>query len=55
MTVHKVENGRPTVVTRTGQHWLYHWHRFIDHLAEGKTAASFFESLSTPILDNSNV
>jgi len=23
--------------------WKYQWHRFIDHLAEGKTAKSFFE------------
>jgi hypothetical protein len=32
-----------------GQHeegrWFFHWHRFIDHLAEGKDAESFFESL----------
>lgn len=27
------------------EEWLYHWHCFIDHLAEGKTAESFFESL----------
>jgi hypothetical protein len=44
MTVHKVENGRPTVVTKPEQHWLYHWHRFIDYLAEGRTPESFFES-----------
>jgi hypothetical protein len=25
--------------------WLEAWHRFIDHLAEGKTAESFFETL----------
>lgn len=25
--------------------WLYQWHRFIDHLAEGKDAESYFESL----------
>lgn len=25
--------------------WLYHWHRFIDHLASGKSADSFFEEL----------
>lgn len=25
--------------------WIGHWHRFIDHLAEGKDAHSFFESL----------
>ena len=34
-TVHAVENGRSTLVTRAEQHWLYHWHRFIDHRAEG--------------------
>ncbi len=26
--------------------WCFHWHRFIDHLAEGKDAESFFASLS---------
>ncbi len=26
--------------------WLTVWHRFIDHLAEGKDAESFFASLS---------
>jgi hypothetical protein len=25
--------------------WKKEWHRFIDHLAEGKDAESFFESL----------
>jgi len=45
MTVHAVEHGRPTIVTRAGQQWLYHWHRFIDHLAEGKTPEAFFASL----------
>lgn len=25
--------------------WLYHWHRFIDHLAEGGTPESFFATL----------
>jgi hypothetical protein len=45
MTVHAVENGRSTLVTRAGQHWLYHWHRFIDHLAEGNTPDTFFETL----------
>lgn len=25
--------------------WKNEWHRFIDHLAEGKDAESFFESL----------
>lgn len=27
------------------KYWRYQWHRFIDHLAEGKDAESFFESL----------
>ncbi len=44
-TVHAVKNGRPTIVTRAGQQWLSHWHRFIDHLAAGKTSEAFFESL----------
>ena len=25
--------------------WLFHWHRFIDHIAFGKEAESFFSSL----------
>ena len=25
--------------------WLYHWHRFIDHIAEDKDIDSFFEEL----------
>jgi hypothetical protein len=25
--------------------WQYHWHRFIDHLAEGKTPEDFFREL----------
>ena len=25
--------------------WFAHWHHFIDHLADGKTAESFFEKL----------
>jgi hypothetical protein len=25
--------------------WVFHWHRFIDHLSEGKDAESFFISL----------
>ena len=45
LTVHEVENGRPTIVTRAGQHWLYHWHRFLDFLAEGKTSEEFFATL----------
>jgi len=45
MTVHEVAYGRSTLVTRAGQHWLYHWHRFLDFLAEGKTAEDFFATL----------
>ena len=26
--------------------WLVEWHRFIDHLAQGKTADEFFATLS---------
>ena len=26
--------------------WLYHWHDFIDYLAEGKTAKGFFKKLT---------
>jgi len=44
-TVHTVENGRATMVTRAGHHWLSQWHRFIDHLAARHSPASFFESL----------
>jgi hypothetical protein len=25
--------------------WRFHWHRFIDHLADGKDAESFFATL----------
>ena len=25
--------------------WLYYWHRFIDYLAEGKSAEDFFKDL----------
>lgn len=36
------------IVTRTYNVWTWRseWHRFIDHLAEGKDAESFFKSLS---------
>jgi len=38
----------PAATTPSGfpvQEWLMFWHRFIDHLAEGKDAESFFQSL----------
>jgi hypothetical protein len=47
-TVPTVEHGRPTLVTRAGQHWLSHWHRFIDHLAAGKSPEAFFDTLALP-------
>jgi hypothetical protein len=28
-----------------GLEWQYHWHQFIDHLAEGKDVESFFTEL----------
>jgi hypothetical protein len=34
--------------SETVQEWLMFWHRFIDHLAEGKNAESFFASLISP-------
>lgn len=34
----EIENGKIPL-------WHYHWHRFIDHLAEGKEAEKFFTSL----------
>lgn len=35
---------RTEVITEV---WLINWHRFIDHLAEGKDAESFFQQLLT--------
>jgi hypothetical protein len=32
----------------TEPEWQSTWHRFIDHLADGNTAASFFERLPEP-------
>ncbi len=29
--------------------WVYHWHKFIDHLAEGKPKESFFGLIDTTI------
>jgi hypothetical protein len=44
-TLHIVDNGRPTMVTSTGQSWLSHWHGFVDCLAEGKTPEDYFAQL----------
>ena len=46
-TVHAVENGRSTLVTTVGHHWLSHWHCFIDHFAAGKTPEAFFATLTS--------
>jgi hypothetical protein len=46
ITVHAVENGRSTIVTRAGQQWLSQWHCFIDHLAAGKTPEAFLDTLT---------
>jgi hypothetical protein len=34
------------IIEYEGQ-WLIEWHRFIDHLAEGKDAESFFKKIET--------
>lgn len=49
------ENGIDSKYCKTGWHdeatwikktmWKYKWHKFIDHLAEGKDAESFFKEL----------
>jgi hypothetical protein len=41
----EIEERRATHSRFTKKNWLFHWHRFIDHLAEGKTAESFFKDL----------
>ena len=33
---------------RRGYVWLYHWYRFIGHLAEGKSIEDFFTQLEEP-------
>jgi len=47
---HLAEDGhvpfRHPAACGNGMHsWQLHWHRFIDHLAEGKDAESFFAEL----------
>ncbi len=34
-----------TKLENIGNTWLNHWHRFIDHLAEGKDADGFFNEI----------
>lgn len=45
MYAHKKRGENEWLKTQRQEEWLYHWHRFIDHLIEGKTAESFFERL----------
>lgn len=45
--IYSGEYGSEISGIRETQGWLYEWHRFIDHLAEGKTAESFFDQLPT--------
>ena len=47
-TVQTVENGRATLVTRTGADWVSSWHQFIDCLVAGQTAEDFFASVPCP-------
>ena len=35
--------------------WLYHWHRFVDYLAEGKTPEDFFASLPSLRMDRRRI
>lgn len=35
----------PSAYFETDNDWRTHWHRFIDHLAEGKDAEQFFSNL----------
>lgn len=39
-----MESDRP-LIGRFELGWLYQWHKFIDHLAEGKNIESYFENL----------
>jgi hypothetical protein len=39
----KKMSGQTRIYLKSG--WLYQWHCFIDHLAEGKDADSFFKDL----------
>ncbi len=36
-----------TILSNLPNSWLYNWHRFIDHLAEGKAAEAFFADLNS--------
>lgn len=43
-TIKDLERGQ-YIHPDTQPEWLYHWHRFIDSLAAGKTAEDFFANL----------
>ena len=38
-------NEKVVCISRLIPAWFYHWHRLIDHLAEGKTIESYFKTL----------
>ena len=42
---HGGKNGCGSDIYNYDGQWLVEWHRFVDHLAEGKDAESFFEGL----------
>jgi len=39
------EKGWEDITKYSQNHWKKEWHRFIDHLGDGKSAESFFETL----------
>lgn len=51
-SIHEHGNGEPCngfcVQDQKGTGWKSRWHRFIDHLADGKNAESFFASTQPP-------
>lgn len=40
-----MNNGCSSTTKDIEYNWLYYWHRFIDHLADGGDANSFFKNL----------
>jgi hypothetical protein len=42
---HGGKNGCGSDIYEYEGQWLIEWHRFVDHLAEGKTVHSFFKNL----------
>ena len=44
-TPEEIKRGNEALGQGTTKDWLYHWHRFIDYLAEGKSVEDFFENI----------